>query len=49
MYHLHVESKIWHNRPYLQNRNRLTDVENGRVVAEGVAGQWDGQMQTIYT
>ena len=26
-YHLYVESKIWHKWTYLQNRNRLTDIE----------------------
>ena len=37
-YHLFVESKIWHRCAYLQNRNRLTDIENTVVVAkrEGV-------------
>ena len=25
--HLHVESKIWHKRTYVQNRNRFTDRE----------------------
>ena len=33
-----MESKIWHKRIYLQNRNRLTDTENGLVVAKGVQG-----------
>ena len=41
-------------RMYLQNRNRLTDIENRLVVAkaEGESGReglgvWDEQMQTI--
>ena len=37
-YHLHVESKIRHKWTYLQNRNRLTDIENRLVVAKGEAG-----------
>ena len=31
-YYLHVEAKIWHKRTYLQNRNRLTDIENQLMV-----------------
>ena len=34
-YHLHVESKIQHQRTDLQKRNRLTDTENRLVVAKG--------------
>ena len=32
-----------------QNRNRLTDIENGCVIAKGWGGVgvWDQQMQTI--
>ena len=30
-----MESKIWHKRTYLPNRNRLTDIENRLVVAKG--------------
>ena len=30
-----VESKIWHKLTYLQNRNRLTDIQNRFVVAMG--------------
>ena len=30
-----MESKIWHTRTYLQNRNGLKDIENGLVVGEG--------------
>ena len=37
-YHLCVESKIWHKRTYLRNRNRLTDIENRLVVAKGEEG-----------
>ena len=33
MISLYVESKIWHKRIYLQNRNRLTDTENRLMVA----------------
>ena len=32
MYHLDVESKIWYKRTYLQNRNRLTDIEDKLTV-----------------
>ena len=34
-YHLDVESKIWHKWTYLQNRSRLTDMENRPAVAKG--------------
>ena len=30
-----MESKIWHKWAYLQNRNRLTDIDNRLVVAKG--------------
>ena len=36
-YHLHVESKIWHQWTYLWNR--LTDTENRLVVAKGENGE----------
>ena len=40
-----MESKIWHRRTYLQNRNRLIDIENRLVVAKEVGGgsgiDWD--------
>ena len=40
---LYVESKIWHK--YLQNRKRLTDIENRYVVVKGAVGgreiDWD--------
>ena len=32
---LYVQSKIWHKWTYLWNSNRLTDPENGLVVAKG--------------
>ena len=38
-YHLYVESKIWHRRTYLQNRNRLTDIENRLMVVKGLGGR----------
>ena len=34
----YVESKIWHKWTYLQNTNRLSDIENRFVVAKGEAG-----------
>ena len=51
-YHLYVESKIWQKWTYVQNRNRLTDIENRRVVAKGERqerdklGAWDWQIYT---
>ena len=43
-YHLYVESKIWHKWTYLQNRNRLTDMESRPVVSkgEGEGMRWPG-------
>ena len=46
-YHLHVESTIWHELIYLQNKNRLSDIENSAVIGkegrerkrEGVSGR----------
>ena len=38
VFHLDVESKIWHKRTNLKNRNRLTDIENRPVVANGERG-----------
>ena len=35
IYHLHVESKIWHKMTNLQNRNRFKDIENRLEVANG--------------
>ena len=39
-YHVlsHVVPKIWHKWTYLQNWNRLTDMENSLVATEGVDG-----------
>ena len=34
-YHLYVESKKLHKRTYLQNRNRLIDIENKLMVTKG--------------
>ena len=33
-YRLYVESKIWYKWTYLQNRNRLTDIENKFMVTK---------------
>ena len=33
-YHFYVESKIWYKWTYLQNRIRVTDIENSLVVAK---------------
>ena len=35
IYHLYVVSNIQHKWTYLQNRNRLTDIENRLVVSKG--------------
>ena len=46
-YHLYVESKIGYKWAYLQNRNRLADIENKRMVTKeerlegGKSGVWD--------
>ena len=54
-YHLYVESKKWYKWIYLQNRNRVTDVENKLMVTKGEGGGagrrdklgvWDERMQT---
>ena len=37
-YHLHVKSKVEHKCTHLQNRNRLTDIDNKPAVPEGQAG-----------
>ena len=34
-----MESKIWHKGTYLQNRDRLKDIENRLVVAMEVWGE----------
>ena len=51
-----MESKIWHKRTYLQNRNRLTDIENRVVVTKGEGGgkgmEWEfgvSKCQLLYT
>ena len=37
-----MESKIWHRGTYLQNRNRVTNLENTLVVAKGGVGMdWE--------
>ena len=38
-HHLYVESKIWHKWAYLQNRNRLPDVETKYRVTK--TGGWE--------
>ena len=37
--HLFVESKIWYKLTYLQNRNRITDIENKFIIS------WVKQME----
>ena len=37
-YHSYVESKKWYKWTYLQNRNRLTDIENKLMVTKGESG-----------
>ena len=41
-YRLYMESKMWHKRTYLQNRNRLKDTENRLVVAKDEGVEQDG-------
>jgi len=36
--HLHVESMKWYKWTYLQNKNRLTDIENKVIVTKGEKG-----------
>ena len=38
IYHLHVESEIWHKWTYWQNRNRLIDLANKFMVTKGEGG-----------
>ena len=47
-YHLYLASNIWHERTYLQKRNKLMDTEN-RVVASGVGEgvEWTGSLGLI--
>ena len=40
-YHLYEESKIWYKWSCLQNRNRLTDIENKFMVTKGERA-WGG-------
>ena len=40
LYHLYVKSKIWHKCTCLQNRNKLTDIENRFAVAKGEWGSY---------
>ena len=44
---LYVESKICHRRTYLQNRNRLTDMESRLAVAEGEGVGWTGSLGLV--
>ena len=39
-YHLYVESKKWYKWTYLQDRNRLTEIEN--KLTKGERGWWGG-------
>ena len=41
-YHLCMESKIWYKWTYLQNRNRLTGIENKLTATKGDGGKWGG-------
>ena len=41
---IHGIFKIWHKWTYLQNRNILTDPENGLVVAKGKRGVGDDEL-----
>ena len=41
LHHLYVESKIWHKWTYLQNRNRLIDLENKLMVTKEERGGRD--------
>ena len=38
-YHIYLESKIWHKWMYLQNRNRLTDIENKLMITKKERGE----------
>ena len=44
-----MESKIWHRQTNLDNRNRLIDMENRLVVAEGEGEGvgWTGSLGLI--
>ena len=47
VYCFYAESKTWHKRTYLQNRNRLTDMENRFMVAKGEGVGWMGSLGSI--
>ena len=38
-YHLYVVSKKWYKCTYLQNRNRLTDIEHKLIVSKDENGE----------
>ena len=40
---------MWHKRTYLQNRNRLTDIENTFLVAKGEGEEvgWTGSLRLV--
>ena len=42
-----MEFKVWHQQTYLQNRSRLTDIENRLVLADGVrrGGEQDWEVR----
>ena len=42
IYHLYLESKIWHKWTYLWTKNRLTNIENRLVASNGEMGQQRG-------
>ena len=47
---LYVESKIWYKWTYLQNRNRLTDIENRPVVTKegvGKGEEYPGSLKLV--
>ena len=45
-YHLYVESKKMIQINYLQNRNRLTDIENKLMITKGERGR-EGQIRSL--
>ena len=46
IYHLYMESKIWHKWTYLRNKNSHTDIENRLVAAKEEGGRegWTGSL-----
>ena len=44
IYHLYVESTMWHKGTYVQNRNRLADIEERLVVAKGEGEEPTGRL-----